>query len=78
MRSRCFGGGDGRRGEFERRIEGKRGRCTKCKGDGNYLRTALVRVTELGGLFKYQFPAKRTLFLASLCGFLVNHDYRNI
>lgn len=77
MGSRRFNSGNGRRGELERSIEGKRGRCTKCKGDGNYLRIALVRVTELGGLFKYQFPAKRTLFLASLYGFLVNHDYRS-
>ena len=58
MRSRCFGGGDGRRGEFERRIEGKRGRCTKCKGDGNYLIGALVRVTELG-VIKVPIPGQK-------------------
>ena len=48
MGSRCFGGGNGRCGEFERSIERKRRRCTKCKGDGDYLISVLVRVTEPG------------------------------
>ena len=58
MGSRCFGGGNGRRGEFERSIERKRGRCTKCKGDGNYLIHALVRVTELG-VTKIPIPGQK-------------------
>jgi hypothetical protein len=48
MGSRRFVGGNGRRSEFERIIEGKRGRCTKSKGYGNYLISALVRATEMG------------------------------
>jgi hypothetical protein len=58
MGSRCFGGGNGRRGEFERSIEGKRGRCTKCKGDGSYLIPVLVRVTELG-VIKIPIPGQK-------------------
>lgn len=48
MGSRCLGGGNGRCADFERGIEGKRRRCTKCKGDSYYLIRALVSVTELG------------------------------
>ena len=57
MRSWCFGGGNERRGDFERGIEGKRRRCTKCKGDGDYLIRALVRVTELG-VIKIPIPGQ--------------------
>ena len=58
MGSRRFGSGNGRCGEFERRIEGKCGRCTKCKGDGNYLICALVRVTELR-IIKVPIPGQK-------------------
>ena len=58
MGSWCFGGGNRRCGEFKRSIEGKRRRCTKCKGDGNYLLRALVRVTELA-IIKIPIPGQK-------------------
>ena len=59
---------------FQRNIEGKRGRCTKCKSDGNYNSTWISKSEPSLGLLKYQLAARRTPFLASLYGFQANHD----
>jgi hypothetical protein len=45
-------------GGFERNIEGKRGRCTKCKGDGDYLIHASVRMIE-PGIIKIPIPGQK-------------------
>lgn len=77
MGSRDFGRGNGLCGGFERSIEGKCGRCTECKSDGSCSIRALVGMAEPEVIKIYQFPAKRTLFLASLYDFQASHDYKS-